>query len=183
MTRLEEIDRELSRLRQEYETVSGTETEVYTRIVGYYRSVKNWNKGKREEYHHRVQFGADTPAEKDAGREAGTGRAEAVPDTGNAVPLEPAVPDAPDSAAMVLYYFYRKTCPNCPPVAACLEESSAAVTKVDVDTESGRALAEKYCVYSTPTVIAAGSDGAELFRGTTKAEVQRFLEGLSKKVA
>lgn len=32
------------------------DTEVYSRIVGYYRPVGNWNKGKREEFDHRVAF-------------------------------------------------------------------------------------------------------------------------------
>ena len=36
--------------------VCGSETEVYSRIVGYYRSVRNWNKGKREEYKERKMF-------------------------------------------------------------------------------------------------------------------------------
>ncbi len=34
----------------------GEATEVYTRIVGYYRPVQNWNKGKKEEYKDRVEF-------------------------------------------------------------------------------------------------------------------------------
>ncbi len=34
----------------------GNETEVYARIVGYYRPVKNWNKGKAEEYCERRLF-------------------------------------------------------------------------------------------------------------------------------
>ena len=34
----------------------GEETEIYARIVGYYRPVKNWNKGKYEEYHVRNLF-------------------------------------------------------------------------------------------------------------------------------
>ncbi|MEW6441573.1 MAG: ribonucleoside triphosphate reductase [bacterium] len=34
----------------------GKETEVYARIVGYYRPVKNWNKGKAEEYRARQMF-------------------------------------------------------------------------------------------------------------------------------
>lgn len=34
----------------------GSETEVYSRIVGYYRPVGNWNKGKREEYFERQTF-------------------------------------------------------------------------------------------------------------------------------
>lgn len=32
------------------------ETEVYSRIVGYFRPIKNWNDGKREEFAHRVAF-------------------------------------------------------------------------------------------------------------------------------
>jgi len=34
----------------------GKETEVYARIVGYYRAIKNWNMGKKEEKKHRVAF-------------------------------------------------------------------------------------------------------------------------------
>jgi ribonucleoside-triphosphate reductase (formate) len=34
----------------------GKETEVYARIVGYYRAVRNWNKGKKEEKKHRLDF-------------------------------------------------------------------------------------------------------------------------------
>jgi ribonucleoside-triphosphate reductase len=33
------------------------ETEVYARIVGYYRPVQNWNPGKKSEFHDRVVFG------------------------------------------------------------------------------------------------------------------------------
>ncbi len=34
----------------------GSECEVYSRIVGYYRPVQNWNKGKKEEYKFREEF-------------------------------------------------------------------------------------------------------------------------------
>ncbi len=34
----------------------GEETEVYTRVVGYYRPVSMWNRGKQEEYRDRVMF-------------------------------------------------------------------------------------------------------------------------------
>lgn len=34
----------------------GAETEVYSRVVGYHRPVKNWNKGKREEFKARKVF-------------------------------------------------------------------------------------------------------------------------------
>ncbi|BBJ28359.1 ribonucleoside triphosphate reductase [Athalassotoga saccharophila] len=36
--------------------ICGDETEVYSRVVGYYRPVKNWNKGKREEFKQRMEY-------------------------------------------------------------------------------------------------------------------------------
>lgn len=30
--------------------------EVFSRVVGYYRPVTNWNNGKREEYKDRVEY-------------------------------------------------------------------------------------------------------------------------------
>ena len=32
------------------------QTEVYARVVGYYRPVKHWNLGKREEFNARVVY-------------------------------------------------------------------------------------------------------------------------------
>ncbi len=56
MKRIAEIDRKITELKQSLNAVKGTETEVYTRIVGYYRAVKNWNLGKKEEYRVRKAF-------------------------------------------------------------------------------------------------------------------------------
>ncbi len=36
--------------------VCASECEVYSRIVGYFRPVQNWNIGKKEEYKHRQEF-------------------------------------------------------------------------------------------------------------------------------
>ena len=32
------------------------ECEVYSRVVGYYRPVKNWNKGKKQEFDERKEY-------------------------------------------------------------------------------------------------------------------------------
>jgi anaerobic ribonucleoside-triphosphate reductase len=32
------------------------QTEVYTRVVGFYRPVNQWNDGKREEYEDRKEY-------------------------------------------------------------------------------------------------------------------------------
>ena len=34
----------------------GKDTEVYSRVVGYYRPIQNWNDGKQQEYKERIQF-------------------------------------------------------------------------------------------------------------------------------
>ena len=34
----------------------GVETEVYSRITGYYRPIKHWNDGKREEFNQRKEY-------------------------------------------------------------------------------------------------------------------------------
>ena len=56
MRTIAEIDAEIEETQRELDTVRGDETEVYARIVGYYRSVRNWNKGKRDEYNQRLSF-------------------------------------------------------------------------------------------------------------------------------
>ena len=60
MRTLEEVNKDIERVKSALANVKGSETEVYARIVGYYRSVRNWNKGKREEFGHRVMFEAET---------------------------------------------------------------------------------------------------------------------------
>jgi len=39
----------------------GKTTEVYSRVTGYFRPIKNWNVGKQEEFRNRLMFVA-TPA-------------------------------------------------------------------------------------------------------------------------
>ena len=34
----------------------GAECEVYSRCCGYFRPVKNWNKGKRQEFKERAAY-------------------------------------------------------------------------------------------------------------------------------
>ncbi len=63
MRDLETVEAEIARTKEALANVKGTETEVYARIVGYYRSVRNWNNGKRDEYGHRKMFVYDGPAD------------------------------------------------------------------------------------------------------------------------
>lgn len=62
MRALADVDADIARTRAEMDSARGTECEVYARIVGYYRSVHNWNAGKRAEYSKRAMFRIDRGA-------------------------------------------------------------------------------------------------------------------------
>ena len=54
--RIKEINKKIKELKEKKKNVKGTECETYARIVGYFRAVDSWNKGKREEYTDRKEF-------------------------------------------------------------------------------------------------------------------------------
>lgn len=56
MSRLQEVNQRIEAVEEQLSSVKGEDCEVYARIVGYYRSVRNWNSGKREEYRERKAF-------------------------------------------------------------------------------------------------------------------------------
>ena len=55
-TAVEDIDKEIALVDEQMENAKGSACEVYARIVGYYRAVGNWNKGKKEEFKKRKLF-------------------------------------------------------------------------------------------------------------------------------
>jgi hypothetical protein len=56
MRALIEIDAEISSCYSRLREVKGTKTEVYTRIVGYYRNMDHFNQGKKSELRDRITF-------------------------------------------------------------------------------------------------------------------------------
>jgi anaerobic ribonucleoside-triphosphate reductase len=51
-----EITLRIAELQKLYDNAKGTPCETYSRIVGYFRPVKDWNKGQAEQYKDRVNF-------------------------------------------------------------------------------------------------------------------------------
>ncbi len=151
MRTIEEIDREIERLRRELEAVEGTPTEVYTRIVGYYRSVKAWNRGKREEFRHRKTFLSDP-------EQAPQDKSVEEPPVFASKPRisEPSVRSGSEAQ---LVSFTRKGCPGCGPVRDYLRENGIPFREVDVDSEEGLSEARGRNILSTPTVLLLGSSG------------------------
>ena len=48
----------------------GQKTEVYSRVVGYHRPVKNWNRGKKEEFKDRREYNVALSFQRLAERDA-----------------------------------------------------------------------------------------------------------------
>ena len=162
----QEIDSRISELKAELENVHGRETEVYSRIVGYYRAVKNWNRGKREEYNHRVTYTYPSSM-------PGTSGAIRSPlSTGNAE-----TDASPGLEGIASYqYFYRTTCPNCPPVKSYLKGLGYQGSEINVDMDEGFTLAGKLAICATPTVIFRDSAGNELIRVSNLHELIKTFE-------
>jgi ribonucleoside-triphosphate reductase len=155
--RIEEIESEISELKKKMNQVEGSTTEVYSRIVGYYRSVKNWNLGKKEEYKIRVPFTKiDSKTTKPILKE-----------------LSPATETVVGSPLRIAKYnyFYRSSCPNCPAMKDVLDKISISGETFNVDMEKGLEEASKNLVFSAPTVIFRSAEGSEVFRTGNPSEV------------
>ncbi len=167
-----QIDAEIAQAEADLKNVRGTETEVYARIVGYYRSVRNWNKGKRDEYDLRKQFvwnSDDDPAKKYT-------KTETVATEAN-VHTTPVVNEEAKAVTGEVYYEYfsRRTCPNCQPVKKHLETLEITGIHIDVDTPEGLESASKMGVLSAPTVIIFDKNGTEIGRAHSTAELKQVL--------
>ncbi len=110
MKNLHEIDTELATLRAQLASVQGRECEVYTRIVGYYRSLRNWNKGKKEEYRQRITF-SPPHVQPEGGQQLNPTPPVALKlESAELKQISPAEKTPTPIAAY--RYFFRKTCPK-----------------------------------------------------------------------
>jgi len=176
MRTLEEVEKEIAETKAELKDVHGTETEVYARIVGYYRAVKHWNNGKKDEFNIRKMFVWDSTAAADA--------KESVKNETKASEKETAKVEAAEKTPVtntetVSYEIYtRKTCPNCPPVKEFVSHLEMPGRAIDVDTEEGLAEAAKKGIFASPTVIFYNESGVE----TSRCHNVEELEEVFKKV-
>ena len=137
----------------------GAETEVYSRITGYYRPVKNWNDGKTQEFKERRVYDISNshmrPRTLAAAKEAeksGTG------DEGTRTML-----------------FTTRTCPNCRVAANSLEK--AHIPYEIVDAEENRELVERYGVMQAPTLIVVKNGEVTKFANASNIKSYAEKEG------
>jgi len=162
MRNLEDINNDLAAAREALSSVKGTPAEVYSRIVGYYRSVRNWNKGKREEYGERRIYRMNAIS-----MNAGSAHADAAA-------FSPPLLAKDEFSEIRLLLFVRRSCPGCPPAKAAAGRLGIPVNLVNADTTDGMAEARRHNVMSTPTAILL-SGGEELRRARDPETIGRLL--------
>ena len=163
---LAQIEQEIAETKAALADVHGTETEVYARIVGYYRAVKHWNNGKRDEFNLRKMF---TLEDSHLNERASEVSAKAEKSS------QPVL----DTGIATYELYTRKTCPNCPPVKEFMAHVEVPGRNIDVDTEEGLAEAAKNGVFASPTVICYNNAGVETARCHNVDE----LEAVFNKIA
>ena len=159
--------------------ICGEEAEVYSRITGYYRPVKNWNEGKSQEYKNRTEYRLDKSTRFSLGAgccNAGNSDDVAVELDKNTEPLDEA--SIAEKAGVKfdeltkdgLYLFTTKTCPNCRIAKQYLEGRQYTV----IDAEENPELTINWGVMSAPTLIVQ-QDGHRT-KYANASNIKRFTE-------
>ena len=139
--------------------ICGANTEVYSRITGYYRPVANWNDGKLEEFNHRKTYdvsscGLDNSSDdKEEVKKRGSGKK-----------------DKKSNKRLVLVK--TATCPNCKMALALLDEKK--VTYEVVDANINKEFCQEYGIKQAPTLIVFDNDKAEKI--TNVSNIKKYLK-------
>jgi ribonucleoside-triphosphate reductase len=138
----------------------GQETEVYSRITGYYRPVRNWNDGKTEEYKNREKYNIENSklnhtvqCDKEIG------------------PKEEVKPTPKE-----LLLFATKTCANCKMAKMLLDKDQVKYTVIDAEEE--RDLTEQYNITKAPTLIVPTEKGYDVYENASN--IKGYIESLKK---
>jgi ribonucleoside-triphosphate reductase len=139
----------------------GKSTEVYSRITGYYRPIKNWNDGKiaefknRKEYRLGEQISFETPLEKKEKVEAVEKMVSKLPKEGKRYVL-----------------FVTHTCPNCRLVKVILDDHHIEYEEVYAD--DNMELAKEHNIRSVPTLLVV-DEGKIYDTYSNYSEIAQFI--------
>ncbi len=138
--------------------ICGKETEVYSRITGYYRPVKNWNAGKLKEFGDRKTY--DISKSKFIGHS--NTKTEEVKEN-KEIKVE---------CGNDLLLFSTKTCPNCKMSKMMLDKANIKYVVVDAEDEKEKTIS--YGVKKAPTLLVPNAEGYDRYENAS--EIKRFIE-------
>ena len=140
--------------------ICGCETEVYSRITGYYRPVKNWNDGKTKEYNMRKTYDL--------------GKSHDPKSACNCKEEDDCKESCNCSDGIML--FGTKTCPNCSMAKKMLEKAKIKYQFIDAEKESE--LTKKFGVKQAPTLVVITKGEIELIPNLSN--IKKHIENLKK---
>ena len=126
----------------------GAETEVYSRITGYYRPVKNWNAGKTQEFKDRKTYKVEGLVSRPVSDFIKEERKEALD-------------VKPQEGAQKYLLFTTRTCPNCGMIRKILDNAGFAYRVVDAEEHPD--LVRRYGIMQAPSLVALNGDNASVF--------------------
>ncbi len=150
----------------------GKDTEVWSRITGYYRPVQNWNDGKVQEFKDRKEY--------NIGHSHFTGgihRHEACCGDGTVAHGMQPEEVGTVSAAHTAQLFTRTTCPNCRVAEKMLDKAGFAYE--NLTAEEHPELCRKYGIKGAPTLVL--SDGVHFEKYYGVAEIKKLLAETAQK--
>ena len=150
----------------------GKDTEVWSRITGYYRPVQNWNDGKVQEFKDRKEY--------NIGHSHFTGgihRHEACCGDGTVAHGMQPEEVGTVSAAHTAQLFTRTTCPNCRVAEKMLDKAGFAYE--NLTAEEHPEFCREYGIKGAPTLVL--SDGVHFEKYYGVAEIKKLLAETAQK--
>ena len=150
----------------------GKDTEVWSRITGYYRPVQNWNDGKVQEFKDRKEY--------NIGHSHFTGgihRHEACCGDGTVAHGMQPEEVGTVSAAHTAQLFTRTTCPNCRVAEKMLDKAGFAYENLTAEEHPD--LCREYGIKGAPTLVL--SDGVHFEKYYGVAEIKKLLAETAQK--
>ncbi len=141
----------------------GNTTEVYSRITGYYRPVRNWNDGKSSEFENRKTYEPEElfSINKNLLDEAGVDLPRVGTQTLGRANEVKAATSKPDTDKLILVT--TKTCPNCQAAKNYLNQAGIEYDVILADEADGAEIAGQYNISAAPTLIVQSGEEAELY--------------------
>lgn len=142
--------------------VCGKETEIYSRITGYYRPIKNWNAGKTEEFEERKEYTLDA--------------SHFMAKDGTSCDLKKSNESSYEIKEATL--FSTKTCPNCK-MAKMLLDKAGIKYKV-VDAEENKDETMRLGIKKVPTLLVPDGNSYDVYENASliKGYIEETHKGL-----
>jgi ribonucleoside-triphosphate reductase len=157
--------------------ICGKETEVYSRITGYYRPIKNWNDGKLSEFKNRNTYEPEELNPEKSGQSenlddsaSGCDRSKDSNVNSQSMTIEASV-----SADREVIVLSTHSCPKCKMTKEMLTEAGIPFESAFAEDEDGKNLAVKYHVMSVPVLfVKDGNDEPVMINSADK--ISEFID-------